>query len=82
MLAIGDRIGDLYLSGQHPFQEEVHIRALTFDYLYNWARFTVGWADRAEAEVSRWRDVRPAPSKHGRALRRLREILARGGDPA
>jgi PadR family transcriptional regulator AphA len=84
MLAIGDGLADQYLARTHPFQDEVHIRALTFDYLYGWARFTVEWADRAEAEVSGWRDLGPAPAKHRRALARLRAAtgLARDGDPA
>jgi PadR family transcriptional regulator, regulatory protein AphA len=77
MLAIGDSIGDLYLTRRHPFQEEVHIRALSFDYLYNWARFTVEWADRTEATVRGWRDVRPTRAKHARALDRLRAIVGR-----
>jgi PadR family transcriptional regulator AphA len=89
MLAIGDGIADQYIAGDHPFQEEVHIRALSFDYLYNWARFTAEWADRAESEVSGWRDVRSGPVKRRRAVRRVRDIvgrahpsrgMARGGD--
>ena len=77
MLAIGDGLADLYLAGRHPFQEEVHVRALTFDYLYNWARFTVEWADRTEATVQGWRDLRPTRPKHARALERLRGIVGR-----
>jgi PadR family transcriptional regulator AphA len=79
MIAIGDGIADLYLAGTHPFQQDVHVRALTFDYLYNWARFTIEWADRAEADVRGWRDLRPGRAKHRRALSRLRAITARGG---
>jgi PadR family transcriptional regulator AphA len=78
MLAIGDSLGDLYLAREHPFQNEVHVRALTFDYLYGWARFTVEWADRTEAEVRSWRDLRPTRRKHERALERLRDITRRG----
>ena len=78
MMAIGDGLADRYLAREHPFQEEVHIRALTFDYLYNWARFTAEWADRTEAEVRSWRDLRPTRSKHARALARLRSITGRG----
>jgi PadR family transcriptional regulator AphA len=77
MIAIGDGIADQYLARTHPFQQEVHIRALTFDYLYNWARFTIEWADRAESEVSGWRDLRAGPGKHRRALERVRAITGR-----
>jgi PadR family transcriptional regulator AphA len=79
MIAIGDRLADQYLAGAHPFQQEVHVRALTFDYLYNWARHTIEWADRAEADVRAWRDLRPGPAKERRALERLRAIVGRRG---
>lgn len=77
MIAIGEGLADLYLAGEHPFQEDVHIRALTFDYLYGWARHTIEWADRAEADVRSWRDLRPGAAKHRHALARLRAITGR-----
>jgi PadR family transcriptional regulator, regulatory protein AphA len=76
MIAIGDRIGEQYLTETHPFQAEVHIRSLTYDYLYSWARFTIEWADRAEAIVKGWRDVRPSAAKHRGARERIRAIRA------
>jgi PadR family transcriptional regulator, regulatory protein AphA len=78
MIAIGDGIADMYLAGSHPFQRDVHVRALTFDYLYGWARFTIEWANRAEADVRRWRDLEPGRAKHKRAFERLRSITGRG----
>jgi DNA-binding PadR family transcriptional regulator len=45
--------------------------------LYNWARHTIEWADRAEPEVRSWRDLRPGQAKHRRALVRLRAITGR-----
>ncbi|MEA2481402.1 MAG: hypothetical protein QOJ07_3324 [Thermoleophilaceae bacterium] len=77
MLAIGDGIADQYEAGTHPFQDEVHIRALTFDYLYGWARFTVDWADRAEADVRAWRDLRGTAPRRRRAVARIRAISGR-----
>lgn len=75
MLAIGRPLAGEYLAAIHPFQDQVHIRALTFDYLYNWARFTASWAERCEQEVRAWADLAPSPAKHRRALDRLREII-------
>jgi PadR family transcriptional regulator AphA len=75
MLAIGRPLGHEYLEGRHAFQEQVHIRALSFDYLYRWAELTRDWADGAEREVSRWRDTSASPAKHRRALARLRRVL-------
>lgn len=75
MLAVGRPLAGEYLTATHPFQDQVHIRALTFDYLYNWARFTAEWADRTEHEVRRWTDLTPTPDKHQRALNRIRKII-------
>jgi PadR family transcriptional regulator, regulatory protein AphA len=75
MLAVGRPLAGEYLSATHPFQDQLHIRGLTFDYLYNWARFTVDWADRAEREVRRWDDLAPTPDKHERALKHLSQII-------
>jgi hypothetical protein len=75
MLEIGRPLAKEYLGGSHPFQDQVHIRALTFDYLYNWALFTTAWAARAEREVKRWEDVSATPEKHRRALAHLTRIV-------
>jgi DNA-binding PadR family transcriptional regulator len=75
MLAVGRPLADEYLTATHPFQDQVHIRALTFDYLYNWARFTAEWANRTEREVRRWTDLTLTPDKHQRALARIRQII-------
>ena len=61
-------------AGTHPFMDEVHIRALTFDYIYNWAILTRDWADRTESEVTRWRNLRQTPRKRRRAVDRIRGI--------
>jgi PadR family transcriptional regulator AphA len=79
MLAIADGIAEEYLEHRHEFQDQVHIRQFTFDYLFNWATLTVEWADRAEAELNRWRDVRPSPAKHERALERIRSLVSGRG---
>jgi DNA-binding PadR family transcriptional regulator len=74
MLGIGNAVAEEYLAGDHPQQEELHLRALTFDYLYRWALFNREWADRTEAELRRWRDTEPSAAKHRRALDRIRRL--------
>ena len=76
MLAIGTPLSAEYLERRHPQQHEVHLRALTFDYLYGWALFTRDWADSAAAEVARWQDTGLDPVKERRALARIRRRLA------
>jgi PadR family transcriptional regulator AphA len=76
MLAVGTPLGHEYLDGQHPQQHEVHLRALTFDYLYGWAQFNRAWAQRAAGEVALWTDVSPDEAKHRRALDSIRGRVA------
>jgi DNA-binding PadR family transcriptional regulator len=71
MLAIGAPLAREYLDGVHVQQEEVHLRSLTFDYLYRWAQFNQDWAERTEGELRRWRDTGPTAAKHRRALERI-----------
>lgn len=71
MLAIAAEIAEEYAAGRHEFQAEVHIRQFTYDYLVGWARHTVAWADRTEAELARWRDLRGGGAKARRALQRI-----------
>jgi PadR family transcriptional regulator AphA len=80
MLAVGTPLAQEYLDGRHPQQDEVHLRSLTFDYLYRWALFNRAWAERTEAEVRRWRDTEPNAAKRRRALARIEATLA-GHDP-
>ncbi len=75
MLAIGTPLAQEYLDGTHPQQDEVHLRALSFDYLYRWALFNREWAARAEAEIARWQDAAPDDQKHARALARIRDVV-------
>ena len=58
----------------------MHLRSLTFDYLYRWALFNRDWAERTEAELRRWRDTEPNPAKRRRALARF-EAALEGHDP-
>jgi DNA-binding PadR family transcriptional regulator len=76
MLAIGTPLGHEYLEGRHPQQEEVHLRSLTFDYLYRWALFNRDWAERTEAELRRWHDSSPSTAKERRARERIEAALS------
>ena len=75
MLAVGSPVAQEYFDGRHPQQEEVHLRAITFDYLYRWAQLNREWADRTEVELRRWRDNAPSAAKNRRALERIRAAL-------
>ena len=75
MLAIGRPLAQEYFDGAHPQQREVHLRALTFDFLYRWALLTRDWADRAEQEIASWQTLAPDAGKSARALQRIRAAL-------
>jgi hypothetical protein len=87
LLALADVIAGEYLSGVAPFQDQVHARALVFDFLVGFASHCAAWAARADSSVVQW--SRAAPDERDAAalqLIRTRLAAARGsrnlGDPA
>ena len=54
ILEVGRVVGPEYLKGIAPFQDDVHARALVFDFLAAHALTMMRWADRAEARVRAW----------------------------
>ena len=73
----GPRVGREYLENRAPFQEYVHLRALVFDFLTEFALAVQRWSDRTRAEVLNWQDVELSPSKRDQALRLIALDLAR-----
>jgi PadR family transcriptional regulator AphA len=43
-----------FLEGRHQFQHQVHVRALLFDYLWNYGLTTFLWAERSLDQVASW----------------------------
>ncbi len=54
IFATGRVIADEYLSGTAPFQDDVHVRALVFDFLVGYAAHAADWSRRASAHVDAW----------------------------
>jgi len=54
ILDVGRVVGAEYLAGNAPFQDQIHVRALIFDFLSNHARMLEDWADRSEAAIRVW----------------------------
>ena len=75
MLAIGTGLAEEYLAERHRQQQEVHLRSLTFDYLFA-GRSSTATGASAQPELRRWRDTQPGAAKHRRALKRIREAVA------
>lgn len=76
IFTVATQVAAEYLDHGHEFQEQVHLRAFIFDYLWNSAVFTEQWAERARAEIERWHDLAPSPAKHRRALERIRSLAS------
>jgi PadR family transcriptional regulator AphA len=75
ILEVGRVVGPEYLDGTAPFQDQVHVRALVFDFLSHHARMLSEWVDRAEIAIGEW----PTQSDEARrraALERIRGTLA------
>ena len=50
----GRTVGHEYMEGSAPFQDQVHVRGLVFDFLWSYAEMLRQWADRTEATLDVW----------------------------
>lgn len=76
ILAVGRTVGAEYLRGTAPFQDQIHVRALVFDFLANHALMLRAWADRAEAAVAAWPEL-SSKQRADKAKAIIAEDLAR-----
>jgi DNA-binding PadR family transcriptional regulator len=56
ILDVGRVVGPEYLAGTAPFQDQLHVRALVFDFLSHHARMLLEWVDRTSEVFERWSD--------------------------
>lgn len=75
MLEIGRVVGREYLEGSALFQDQVHARALVFDFLTSQAVMLLGWCARARAALAAY-ESEPAVRQHS-ALGVIREAITR-----
>jgi PadR family transcriptional regulator AphA len=75
IVAVGRTVGAEYLDGTAPFQDDVHARALVFDFLAAHALTLIGWAERAELRVAAWGEETPA-QREAAAVESIRRRLA------
>src|SRR3954454_14172490 len=47
LFATGNEVGERFLAGTHPFQDQVHVRALVFDFLTALGHALHDWSERA-----------------------------------
>jgi DNA-binding PadR family transcriptional regulator len=74
ILDVGRVVGAEYLAGTAPFQDQVHVRALVFDFLWHHATMLRAWADRAETTLASW-DGAAEADRATAAVARISEIL-------
>jgi len=75
MLQIGRVVGREYLDGTAQFQDQVHARALVFDFLTSHALMLLGWCSRARAALEAY-GVGPNVREES-ALEVIRKAMAR-----
>jgi len=57
ILEVGRTVAAEYLAGTAPFQDQVHVRSLVFDFLSSHALMLRAWAERAETTITWWSDT-------------------------
>ncbi len=75
MLEIGRVVGHEYLEGTAPFQDQVHARALVFDFLTGHALMLLEWCSRARAALEAY-EAGPSEREES-ALELIRTAMAR-----
>jgi DNA-binding PadR family transcriptional regulator len=74
ILTVGREVGPEYIQGTAPFQDQLHVRALVFDFLWSHAQMLRGWADRTEETIAAW-DELTSDKRADAAVVRIRELL-------
>lgn len=75
LLRVGITVGLEFVEERHQFQDQAHIRAILFDYLWSQAMTAYLWADRSLDEVARWRDIESSPASIARGLELMQRAL-------
>ena len=76
LLRQGTVIALEFLEGRHQFQEQVHIRALLFDYLWSYGLTTFLWAEGSLEQVARWDSIEGADGSVRDAMALIADRLA------
>ncbi len=75
ILEVGRMVGREYQAGLAPFQDQVHVRALVFDFLSHHAMMLLEWADRTEVTIDSWPDL-PASERDQQARECIAAVLS------
>ncbi|MGQ0669504.1 MAG: PadR family transcriptional regulator [Actinomycetota bacterium] len=76
LLRQGVVIGTEFASGRHQFQEQVHVRAILFDYLWSFGLGMYLWAERSIEQVQTWPGIDGSKRARGEGVRMIRDLLA------
>jgi DNA-binding PadR family transcriptional regulator len=68
-------IGGEFASGSHQFQDQVHVRAILFDYLWAHGLGLADWATRSIEVVSAWTDLEPTLANTERGRERIAALI-------
>jgi DNA-binding PadR family transcriptional regulator len=70
----GREVAVEYVEGRHPLQDEAHVRAIVFDFLWSLANGIDDWARRTHDEVRQWDSLDPT-GKTERGITLMRTAL-------
>lgn len=76
IMTVGRMVAGEYFAGTAPFQDQIHVRALVFDFLWHHAAMLRDWAERTEATFARW-NVQSPEERTAAALATIRANLER-----
>lgn len=69
-------VGSEFVAEEHQFQEQVHLRAMLFDYLWQFGRSMHDWSQRCLDEVATWSDIEGDDGRRAQGVELIRKRLA------
>lgn len=76
IIDVGAEVGPEYIAGTAPFQDQLHVRGILFDFLSSHAVMLLDWAERTERLIGRWPEMSDRERKAA-GLALVKENLAR-----
>jgi hypothetical protein len=68
-------VGTEFVEGRHQFQDQVHLRAMLFEFLWRFGLTMHAWAERWIERVGTWPDLRGRRDVRSEAIRLIDQAL-------
>ena len=75
LLRLAVTIGGEFAEARHQFQDQVHVRAILFEYLWSYGLATYRWATSSLDVIDDWTDLAPTADRLEVGRERIEELI-------